>query len=169
MHRIVVELTEEHNLNLMQLREILDRNKSVGFATAIDDFGAGYSGLTSLATCRPEVLKLDRALISDINADDVKQKIVGAFVRVCISLKMVLIAEGVETLDECRTLRRLGIKFMQGYFFSRPVIAALPRFEECVITQSLASLGRRRNLEESGLRVYNWSEFAAITHQAGNA
>jgi EAL domain-containing protein (putative c-di-GMP-specific phosphodiesterase class I) len=156
-NRIVVELTEDHHLQLSDLRELLKRNKAAGFVSAVDDFGAGYSGLTHLTECRPDILKLDRALITDINDHLVKQKIVGAFVRVCKALRMVLVAEGIETLEECRTLRRLGITLMQGYFFSHPVIGALPRFEECVVAQSMKDLGRRSRQEDSQLRVYGWS------------
>ena len=167
--RIVVELTEDHRLTLPQLRELLNRNKAAGFISAMDDFGAGYSGLTYLAECRPDILKLDRALICDIDASDAKQKIVGAFARVCKALHMVFMAEGVETLDECRTLRRLGVTIMQGYLFSRPVIGALPRFEDFMLNRSTKGLGRRNLLADSGLRVYNWDGTAWITPQAESA
>jgi len=156
--RILIELTEDHRLTLPQLHEILNRNKAAGFATAMDDFGCGYSGLASLAECRPDILKLDRALVKDIDNNEVKQKIVGAFVRVCQSLRMVLIAEGIETLDECRMLRHLGIKFMQGYFFSRPVIGSLPRFEECNGEQPIANYGRKKSQMDSAFVVISWNE-----------
>ena len=164
--RIVVELTEDHHLTLSQLRELLSRNKAAGFLSAMDDFGAGYSGLTYLAECRPEILKLDRALICDIDRSEAKQEIVGAFARVCKALHMLFMAEGVETLEECRMLRRLGVTIMQGYLFSRPVVGALPRFEDCMRSRSVKDLGRRSNLADSGLHVYKWDGIAWITPQA---
>jgi EAL domain-containing protein (putative c-di-GMP-specific phosphodiesterase class I) len=168
-NRIVIELTEDHHLSLAQLGELLQRNKAGGFVSAVDDFGAGYSGLSYLTECRPDVLKLDRALVSDIHSHVVKQKIVGAFVRVCKSLRMVLVAEGIETLEECRTLRRLGITLMQGYFFSRPVIGELPRFEECAVAKSMTELGRRTRPEDSRLRIYDWNSKLYVTPPAENA
>lgn len=156
--RILIELTEDHRLTMPQLREILNRTKAAGFATAMDDFGCGYSGLASLAECRPEILKLDRALVKGIDDNEVKQKIVGAFVKVCQSLRMVLIAEGVETLDECRMLRHLGIRFMQGFFFSGPVLGSLPRFEECTGEQSRSNYGRRKGQMDSAFVVISWNE-----------
>jgi len=167
--RIVVELTEDHKLTLLQVHEILNRNKAAGFASAMDDFGAGYSGLTSLVECRPEILKLDRALVSAIDRHQIKQKIVGAFVRVCNSLQMMLIAEGVETIEECRILRRLGVKIMQGYLFSRPVIAELPRFDQCKPMRALRNFGRRKSQADSGLHVITWNSSGVIIPQAKTA
>ena len=92
----------------------------------MDDFGAGYSGLTALVECRPEVLKLDRALVKGIDTSDTRQKIVEAFANCSKALDMKLIAEGVETRAECQMLESLGITHMQGYLFSKPVVDALP-------------------------------------------
>jgi EAL domain-containing protein (putative c-di-GMP-specific phosphodiesterase class I) len=151
--KIIIELTEDHKLSLADLHVILRRNGHEGFASAMDDFGAGYSGLTAFVECRPEVLKLDRGLIRNIDGNEARQKIVGAFVRVCNSLQMTLVAEGVETLDECRRLRKLGVKYMQGFLFSKPVINALPRFAECDISEGLQSLKGRRVPEDSRLMI----------------
>jgi EAL domain-containing protein (putative c-di-GMP-specific phosphodiesterase class I) len=163
VNRIVLELTEDHRLTYAELLDILNRNKAAGFPSAMDDFGAGYSGLTSLATINPDILKLDRALVSDIDTNQAKQKIVGAFVRVCSSLRIVLIAEGIQTLAECRVLRKLGIKLMQGYFFSRAVIGQLPRFEDCMVGQTSGHFKQRGRREDSGLKL------AAIISQTKTA
>ena len=151
--RIILELTEDHHLNLSELQQMLAENRHAGFASAMDDFGAGYSGLTALVEARPEVLKLDRELIRNIDCSEPRQRIVGAFVRVCQSLAMTLVAEGVETLGECRRLRQCGIKYMQGYFFSRPVVYQLPRFEQCLGCQSIETFKGRRRAEDSGLWI----------------
>jgi EAL domain-containing protein (putative c-di-GMP-specific phosphodiesterase class I) len=169
LDRIILELTEDHHLGLKQLQELLEENRNAGFASAMDDFGAGYSGLTSLVEARPEVLKLDRELIRNIDCSEPRQRIVAAFVRVCTSLRMTLVAEGVETLAECRRLRQCGIKYMQGYFFSRPVVNALPKFEQCLGCQSIETFkGRRRN-EDSGIWVNQRAELDAFTLQARSA
>jgi EAL domain-containing protein (putative c-di-GMP-specific phosphodiesterase class I) len=123
---ILLELTEDHRLPIPEYKQLLTRNKQAGFATGMDDFGAGYSGLTALVECRPEVLKLDRALVRGIDTSDTRQKIVAAFAKCCEALDMRLIAEGIETPGECQMLVQLGITHMQGYLFSRPVLDALP-------------------------------------------
>ena len=123
---ILLEFTEDHRLAIPEYKQLLERNKEAGFATGMDDFGAGYSGLTALVECRPEVLKLDRALVKGIDTCDTRQKIVQAFVNCCKALDMRLIAEGIETRAECEMLLSLGITHMQGYLFSRPVVDALP-------------------------------------------
>ncbi len=135
---ILLELTEDHRLSLPNLRTLLARNRAAGFCTCMDDFGAGYAGLTMLAECRPEILKLDRGLIRSIDSSDTRQKIVAAFQQICNSLDMSLIAEGVETHAECAMLRQLGIHLMQGYLFSRPVADQLPT----EITWSAAPVAR---------------------------
>jgi len=147
--QIVLELSEDHKLNMDQFRDFFCFNRAAGLMSAMDDFGAGYSGLAALVECRPDILKLDRALVSNIDASEARQKIVGAFVRISAALGMILIAEGVETLAECRQLRQLGIWYFQGYFFSRPVINALPRFEECAGMRDLQSMRRRRPSPDS--------------------
>ena len=124
---ILLELTEDHKLTLSHLRELLARNHAAGFCTAVDDFGAGYSGLTMLVDCRPELLKLDRGLIRGIDSSDPRQRIVSAFVSICESMQITLVAEGVETEAECAMLRHLGIDYMQGYLFSHPVVDQLPQ------------------------------------------
>ena len=125
--KILLELTEDHRLSLPDLRSLVALNQMAGFVTGMDDFGAGYSGLTMLVECRPEVLKLDRALVRGIDTCDTRSKVVAAFAQISSSLNMILVAEGVETKGECARLQELGIEIMQGYLFSHPVVDALPQ------------------------------------------
>ncbi len=123
---ILLEFTEDHRLPIPEYKQLLERNKEAGFATGMDDFGAGYSGLSALVECRPEVLKLDRALVKGIDTSNTRQKIVQAFANCCKALDMRLIAEGIETHPEAEMLQSLGITHMQGYLFSKPVVDTLP-------------------------------------------
>ena len=100
--------------------------KRLGFATAIDDFGAGYSGLNLLADFQPDYLKLDIKLVRDIHRDRSRQAIVSGIVTVCRDLGVRIVAEGVEQVDEARWLRDAGIRYFQGYLFARPAFEALP-------------------------------------------
>ncbi len=114
-------LTEQRNL-IKYLRLI----QEFGFATAIDDFGAGYSGLRLLAEYQPYFIKLDRHLIGNIQQDYVKQRIFSGIRKICDSLAIQIVAEGVENAGEYHWLKEAGISIFQGYYFARPAFEALP-------------------------------------------
>ena len=114
-------LTDQRNL-LQYLRLIQD----FGFTTAIDDFGAGYSGLKLLAEYQPNYIKLDRFLIGNIHQDFVRQSVFAGVKRICEQLAIEIVAEGVENAGEYHWLREAGISFFQGYYFARPAFEALP-------------------------------------------
>jgi len=114
-------LTEQRNL-IKYLRTI----QEFGFETAIDDFGAGYSGLKLLVEYQPNFIKLDRHLIGNIDLDFVKQRVFSGIRKICESLSIEIVAEGVENVGEYRWLSEAGISIFQGYYFARPAFEALP-------------------------------------------
>ena len=114
-------LTDQRNL-LQYLRLIQD----FGFATAIDDFGAGYSGLKLLVEYQPNYIKLDRHLIGNIHQDCIKQSVFSGVKHICEHLGIEIVAEGVEKVDEYRWLHEAGVSIFQGYYFARPAFEALP-------------------------------------------
>lgn len=131
---LMFEVTEnEPSRDAGHLKSIFSEYKSHGMITAIDDFGAGHSGLNMLADFQPDVLKIDMALTRSIHADDVRTKIAGAIVGLCKSLHISVIAEGVETIEEAVALRALGVQLFQGYLFARPVLEQLPRVPPAII------------------------------------
>jgi EAL domain-containing protein (putative c-di-GMP-specific phosphodiesterase class I) len=121
---VVLELTEDVKIGQGHLRDFIEAHRQCGFATAIDDFGAGYAGLTCLAEDSPSILKLDRALTRNIQASLSKQRIVGSFISMCAVLGVDIVVEGVETPEEYATLERLGVRLMQGYLLGRPALEA---------------------------------------------
>ncbi len=126
LDRIVLEVTEgERVADAGHLRRILETYKRSGLVTAIDDFGAGYSGLNLLADFQPDIVKLDMELTRGIDTHRPRQAIVAAIVGLCRALSILPIAEGVETEGEMRALRGIGIDHMQGYLFARPRIGAM--------------------------------------------
>lgn len=126
-HHLILEVSEtEPAADRSQLRNILDGYKSCGMMTALDDFGAGHSGLNMLAEFQPDIVKLDMALTRNVHEDRVRRAIVHAVVGMCRELGISVIAEGIETLDEAFALRALGIRLFQGYLFARPEIETLP-------------------------------------------
>jgi EAL domain-containing protein (putative c-di-GMP-specific phosphodiesterase class I) len=123
---IVIELTEGVRMEPLKLARIIAYHRSAGVVVALDDFGGGYAGLNVLATCVPDVLKIDGELIRNINSSPLKKTIVGAFADVCRTLSVEIVAEGVETIAEVDALHRMGINLMQGYFFAHPQTGQLP-------------------------------------------
>ncbi|MEH6772597.1 MAG: EAL domain-containing protein [Cereibacter changlensis] len=123
--RIIFEFTEDERLDAQHLLGILRAYREIGFLTAVDDFGAGYAGLELLTRFKPDIAKLDMQLIRGIDRDPVRRDIVGHLVRMMEDLGVTLICEGVETLDEYRALRDLGVTLMQGYLLARPAFEAL--------------------------------------------
>ncbi|MBN8903812.1 MAG: EAL domain-containing protein [Rhodospirillales bacterium] len=125
--RIVFELTEDERVgDFAFLREIFEVYRANRFSTAIDDFGAGYAGLTLLAEYQPDWVKLDMALVRGLDGDAARRAIVAAAVGMCGALGVGLIAEGVETRAELDALRSLGVTVFQGYLFARPAFERLP-------------------------------------------
>ncbi len=112
--------------DIERVREMFAQYASLGFLTAMDDFGKGYSGLSLLAEIQSDIVKLDMNLIKGIDGDRVRQSIVGGFASVCGELDILIIAEGVETVDESKRLLDRGIPLQQGYLFSKPGFEMLP-------------------------------------------
>lgn len=126
-NRLIFEITENEKLvDKNHLLSIIREYKRHGFRTAIDDFGAGYSGLNLLAEFQPDIIKLDMQLVRDIHADPVRQAIVTGILGVCRALSIDVIAEGVESVKELEQLRAMGIRLFQGYLFARPGFESLP-------------------------------------------
>jgi EAL domain-containing protein (putative c-di-GMP-specific phosphodiesterase class I) len=125
-NKIIFEVTEgEQARDVAHLCNIFQKYESFGFRTAIDDFGAGYSGLHLLSAFQPSILKLDMDLIRGIDKNPAKQAIVKGLVVTSRLIQTELIAEGVETKAERDYLSSLGIYLMQGYYFCRPVFKGL--------------------------------------------
>jgi EAL domain-containing protein (putative c-di-GMP-specific phosphodiesterase class I) len=118
---LVLELTEHVPVdNLTALRRRVDTLRERGALLALDDTGAGWSGLRQVAELRPDIVKLDRSLVSDVDSDQVKQaliELVGQFVS---RLGSRLLVEGVERFEELDAVQRLGVPLAQGWLLGRP-------------------------------------------------
>lgn len=120
---MVVEVTEHERAEGPVLRAALAQLRSAGHRIALDDAGAGYAGLSQVLELKPEVMKIDRNLVTGIDSDPVRQAMAGAGTMFAAALAGALVAEGVETEEEAAELRRLGVTFGQGYLFGRPAPA----------------------------------------------
>ncbi len=124
--KIIFEITEGEKIDdIPHLQEIIRHYQQRGFKTALDDFGAGYAGLNLLADLQTDLIKIDMALIRDIDKKKGRQAIVRGIVAVCKDLGIQVIAEGIESREELVTLEDLGIELFQGYFFAKPAFRAL--------------------------------------------
>lgn len=122
---LIFEFTEGEDISdIPHLSAIFDEYRKSGFGLAIDDFGAGYSGLGKLAELHPDIVKIDMGLIRGIDQCDRRKIIVDGIVETCARLKIDVLAEGIETEGELATLRDHGISLMQGYFFAKPALEA---------------------------------------------
>lgn len=119
--RVVLEITERASLHdVRDAHALISRLRKLGYRLAVDDLGAGYAGLTSFALLEPDVVKVDMSLVRGVDHVHMKQKLVRSMVQLCSELGIMLIAEGVETRDELRSLVDLGCDVFQGFLFARP-------------------------------------------------
>ena len=119
--RVVLEITERASLSgVKNVASCVSRLKALGFEIAIDDLGAGYSGLTSVARLEPEFVKLDMELIRGIHKHEMKRKIVRSMVELCHDMGKLIIAEGVEVPEEQSVLVDLDCDLLQGFLLARP-------------------------------------------------
>jgi EAL domain-containing protein (putative c-di-GMP-specific phosphodiesterase class I) len=124
---LLLEVTESEIIH--DARGFADRvnaYRARGLRLAIDDFGAGYSGLNLLAEFQPDAIKLDLKLVRGIDGSGPRQAIVRAVIQVCDDLGIEVIAEGVETRGEFAWFRDRGVRLFQGYLFGRPTFETLP-------------------------------------------
>ncbi len=118
---LIIEITEETLVRAdMELQLAIAPLLARGAHLAVDDMGAGYSGLRQITSVRPDYLKLDRSLISGIDGDSERTALVGALAGYSSQVGSMLVAEGVETEAELAVVRGLGVPLVQGYLFSRP-------------------------------------------------
>jgi EAL domain-containing protein (putative c-di-GMP-specific phosphodiesterase class I)/CheY-like chemotaxis protein len=120
-HRVVLELTERASLDrLGDVGPVVRDLRRLGYRIAVDDLGTGYSGLTTFMHLSPDVVKLDRSMVTGIDRHPTKRRVVGAMYALCADLGMTVISEGVETRAERETLLALGADQLQGFLFARP-------------------------------------------------
>jgi len=119
--RVVLEITERASLpSTNALRDRLARLRDLGFRFAIDDIGAGYSGLTSFTEVVPEVVKLDMALVRGVQGSQIRSRTIRSLCELCRDCGSLVVAEGVETVEEHECLLDLHCDLFQGYYLGRP-------------------------------------------------
>jgi blue light- and temperature-responsive anti-repressor len=124
--KMFLEVTEGELIrDLAGFATTINQYRASGIHLAIDDFGAGHSGLNLLADFQPDVIKIDIHLVRNIDGNGPRQAIVRAVIQACDDLGIEVVAEGVETEPEYRWFKRAGVRLFQGYLFGRPEFESL--------------------------------------------
>jgi EAL domain-containing protein (putative c-di-GMP-specific phosphodiesterase class I) len=119
--RVVLEVTERASLD--GVSNVLERAaalRKLGFRIALDDLGAGYAGLNAFTQLEPDLVKLDMALVRQVESRPTSRSVIRSMVRLCDELGLRLVAEGIETAAEYQTLCDLGCHLLQGYLLAKP-------------------------------------------------
>lgn len=118
---IIFEVIEsDHVEDLDHLKRILDFYKSEGFMVALDDVGSGYSSLNMIAKLLPNIVKIDRAIIDQIDTNEINQSIFRAIVQIAHENNIIVLAEGIERAEEISFCSANGADLAQGYYFGKP-------------------------------------------------
>ena len=130
-HLLELELTENilmHDIDevIVQLQQLSD----LGVTISIDDFGTGFSSLSYVKRLPVDRLKIDQSFIRDVVSDTSDRAIVAAIVTLAHSLRMEVVAEGVETVEQLEYVRGAGCDAVQGYYCGKPMAAT--QFEEFI-------------------------------------
>ena len=147
--RVVLEITENamfSSANAERLRSSIPASCLL----AADDVGAGYAGMSQLLDVRPDIVKLDRAVVSGIDTDAARQALVAGLVQFAQATRSFVVGEGVERFEEWQMLQQLGVDYGQGFYFSRPIrlaeAARMSRVERDHPTSARGIVQRRREL-----------------------
>ncbi|MHA7240195.1 EAL domain-containing protein [Arthrobacter sp. TMS1-12-1] len=118
---LVVELTEQTPIDsYLALEPHLNALRAAGAMIAVDDAGSGYAGLQHLLALKPSIIKMDRELVRDIDADEAKRALMEMIGRFAGRVDAWILAEGIERVEELDTLTALGVPLVQGYLLGRP-------------------------------------------------
>lgn len=133
--QVVFEITERSSIkDFASFRKALEHYREQGFLVAVDDAGAGYSSLQAIAELHPDFIKVDMSLIRNIESNPTKKALLETFVTFAGKINSSLIAEGIETEQELKTIKNLGITFGQGYLLGKP--QPEPPWPEVPLTQT---------------------------------
>jgi EAL domain-containing protein (putative c-di-GMP-specific phosphodiesterase class I) len=118
--RVAIEIVESHVRDQIAVHRFAAVHRRSGFLIALDDMGAGYSNLERIPALKPDIIKIDRTLLVDIEKDYHKQVLFDFFIQLSHKIGAMVIAEAVETREEALTCLERGADLVQGFYFSRP-------------------------------------------------
>ena len=120
-HNLIFEVSESEAISNFDLMiKVRDKLQKMNIGIATDDFGKGYAGLERVIKTKPDIVKLDRALIENIHQEKHKQIFLKGVIEMAKISVTTILAEGVESWEEARILKEMGVDLVQGYLFHRP-------------------------------------------------
>ncbi len=127
--QLVLEITEWESVHQFpQLKENLKKLRRKGIRIALDDTRAGYASLNSISFVLPDIIKVDRSLISDINGNKLKESMLQGLLHIAKEANALVVAEGIETAEEASVMERNGVHMVQGFFYARPSLIPVSVF-----------------------------------------
>lgn len=125
-HLLTFEIVETQRIvDPTHLLKIVGEYKRQGFSLALDDFGTGNSGFVQLANLRPDIVKVDRALIQGCDRDKHRLAIIASLLSLGKQIGIKIVLEGMESPEEVAALRSVGGRYMQGFYFARPMFEGI--------------------------------------------
>ncbi len=126
--RLTFEILESESIaDTAHLSAIITEYRKHGFKIALDDFSTGYSGLSRLAELKPDIIKVDRVLVRDCDKDRTRLAIIASLLSLGTEIGVKVVIEGVENVSEVAALRSAGARFIQGFYFAKPVFEDIAR------------------------------------------
>ena len=113
----------------------LNMLKEYGIKIAVDDVGSGFASLDTVVEIRPDIVKIDRHLVSNLHKDELRYNIMQAVISFCKKSKIMTVAEGIECEEEMDAVNELGVDAMQGYFSGKPS----PKIDPDIFTKKFGS------------------------------
>jgi EAL domain-containing protein (putative c-di-GMP-specific phosphodiesterase class I) len=160
---IAIEIIESNVDDMKELQKFVHTYRGYGFLIALDDVGAGHSNLNRIPLIRPDILKIDRYLIQDIHGDFYKREVLKSLLSMARHLGTLIIAEGVETEEECMTLLDMGVDMIQGYFFSKPLPPA--KLDNAAVLDKVERLGtafKQKLIRKIDRRRFNMDKYYSM-------
>ncbi|MDT8716326.1 EAL domain-containing protein [Clostridium sp. 19966] len=117
---IVLEIVESKVIDNELLRKFIQNYRAYGFLIALDDVGSGNSNLDRISIAKPDIIKIDRAIVNDMHSDYYKQEVFKSLVSLSKNLGALVVAEGIECEEEAIKAIELGADLLQGYYFAKP-------------------------------------------------
>ncbi len=148
--QVVIELTEQYPIEDYELMACATKHyQDMGFSIAIDDLGAGYSGLRTWSEIKPDFVKIDRHFLSDIHNDTNKQKFVQSIVDIAKGVDCKVIGEGIELRGEYLQANAMNIDYVQGFYFARPTAEPTELLDCSLFSRRKNNLKPKFNIERS--------------------
>ncbi|SDL32459.1 EAL domain, c-di-GMP-specific phosphodiesterase class I (or its enzymatically inactive variant) [Maridesulfovibrio ferrireducens] len=138
-NNIVIEIIESKAGNEEVLYKFTENCRKLGFLIALDDIGTGHSNLDRIPALKPDIIKIDRSLITDIDTKFHNLEVTRSLIHLAERTGTLPLAEGIETIQEALTLMRMGIDVFQGYYFGKPMCAENVKNDHTTPIKSLSS------------------------------